>query len=130
MSESDTVLDDVYVQAQHADMVATLKKPGDAVLQSLTPYGCDLLHMVVGIAGEAGELLDAIKKCVIYNKPLDMENVVEELGDIEFYMEGFRQILNISREHTLEENVQKLSVRYNGLKYSDEAAQLRADKAS
>ena len=51
--------------------------------------------MVVGVSGEAGELLDAVKKAVIYRKPLDLENVIEELGDLEFYMEGLRQGLEI-----------------------------------
>lgn len=44
-----------------------------------------LLHAAVGVAGECGELLDALKKTWVYNKPLDRENVVEELGDIGFY---------------------------------------------
>lgn len=44
------------------------------------------LHACVGIAGEAGELLDAIKKHWIYGKLFDAENVVEECGDILFYL--------------------------------------------
>ena len=85
--------------------------------------------MMMGISGEAGELLDAIKKHVIYQKPLDRENAIEELGDIEFYLEGLRQGLGISRQETLDANIKKLSVRYAGLQYSDTAAQTRADKA-
>ena len=84
--------------------------------------------MTIGISGEAGELLDAVKKAVIYRKPLDIKNVIEELGDLEFYMEGLRQGLNITRDEVLEANIAKLSVRYNGLKYSDVSAQERADK--
>ena len=74
------------------------------------------------------DLPDAVKKAVIYQKPLDMKNVVEELGDLEFYMEGLRQGLGITREETLEANIKKLKVRYDGLKYSDKSAQERADK--
>lgn len=84
--------------------------------------------MAIGVSGEAGELLDAIKKVVIYNKPIDRENVVEELGDIEFYLEGLRQSLGITREETIAANINKLGKRYEGLKYSDQAAQDRADK--
>lgn len=109
-------------------MVKALAKPGKDIVESLTPEDAHNLHMAVGIVGEAGELIDAIKKAVIYRKPLDRENVVEELGDLEFYMEGLRQGLNITREETLAENVEKLSVRY-GKTYSNEAAQTRADKA-
>ena len=77
----------------------------------------------------ASQLLDAIKKAVIYQKPLDIVNVIEELGDLEFYMEGLRQELHITREETLQATIDKLAVRYKGLQYSDTSAQERADKA-
>lgn len=72
-------------------MVTALVKDPKQILGELTPGDCNLIHMAVGIAGEAGELLDQVKKATIYRKPLDRENVVEELGDLEFYMEGLRQ---------------------------------------
>lgn len=112
----------------HSEMVSVLVKPGQDIIDSLTPQKADLWHMGTGVSGEAGELLDAIKKHVIYNKPIDIENVIEELGDLEFYMEGIRQNLGITREQTIEQNISKLSVRYNGLTYSDQKAQDRADK--
>ena len=118
-----------YLDDQHQEMVDVLAKPGADIVRELTQQHAHLLHMAVGIAGEAGELLDAIKKAVIYNKPIDMENVIEELGDIEFYMAGLRKPLFITRDETLVQNVSKLSVRYAGLKYSDQSAQNRADKA-
>lgn len=87
----------------------------------------NITHMALGIAGEAGEVVDAIKKRVIYDKLLDRDNVIEELGDLEFYMAGLRQMLNISRAVTLTSNIAKLQVRYAG-SYSDAAASARADK--
>lgn len=113
----------------HSEMVKTLAKNGQAIIDGLTENTMHRLHMAVGVAGEAGELLDAIKKESVYNKPIDRENVVEELGDLEFYMEGLRQSLNITREETLDHNIAKLGKRYEGLRYSDQAAQDRADKA-
>jgi NTP pyrophosphatase (non-canonical NTP hydrolase) len=112
---------------EYSEMVERLAKPGAEILNSLIPSECHMLHMVLGISGEAGELVDAIKKAVIYNKPLDRANVVEELGDIEFYLEGLRQGLGISRAEVLEANMSKLSRRYQD-GYSDAAAQARADK--
>ncbi len=85
--------------------------------------------MATGIAGEAGELLDAVKKAVAYNRPLDVENVREELGDLEFYMAGLRQCCGITREETLIANKNKLGKRYSGHQYSDQQAHDRADKA-
>ena len=113
----------------HADLVKALAKPGAEVAASLTPETAHLLHMAVGISGEAGELLDAVKKAAIYVKPIDRENVIEELGDLEFYMEGLRQGMGITREETLEHNIAKLSKRYAAGFYTNQAAQVRADKS-
>lgn len=86
-----------------------------------------LAHAAMGIAGEAGELLDAIKKHVIYGKELDVVNVREELGDLMFYMTALMNELKISEWLCITENVEKLKKRYpEG--YSDEAAIERADK--
>jgi len=110
-------------------MVAALVKDGQLIIDELTPAKAHDLHMVVGISGEAGELLDAVKKAVIYNKPLDRENVVEELGDIEFYMEGLRQSIGITRQETIDSNIAKLGKRYSSGTFSNAQAQDRADKS-
>ncbi len=112
----------------HADMVQKLAKDGEEITVEMNPFKAHLMHMVFGICGEAGELLDAVKKYVIYNKELDMDNIIEELGDIEFYMEGFRQELKLNRGYVLLQNVKKLSERYSTGKYSDNQANERADK--
>jgi len=108
-------------------MVDALKKPGTDILRSLTPEKVDLWHAVTGIVTEAGELMDAVKKHIIYNKELDIANVVEELGDLEFYMEQLRQNCQIIRSVVLALNMQKLAQRYDG-HYSDGAARARVDK--
>jgi NTP pyrophosphatase (non-canonical NTP hydrolase) len=112
---------------EYSDMVKFLAKPGAEIASNLSGRKAHLIHMVMGISGEAGELLDAIKKHGIYGKQLDTKNVIEELGDLEFYMEGLRQGLCISREETIKANIEKLSVRYKH-GYSDQAAIERADK--
>lgn len=86
------------------------------------------IHAAIGCCGEAGELLDAVKKGWAYGKPLDRENIIEELGDLEFYMEALRQQLFISREETLTHNIAKLLKRYPTGQYTNEDAIARADK--
>jgi NTP pyrophosphatase (non-canonical NTP hydrolase) len=113
----------------HSELVTALVKSPEEIRNKLTLGRVNLLHMILGISGEAGELLDQIKKHTIYNKPLDRENVVEELGDLEFYMEGLRQELEITREETISHNIEKLSVRYGQLQYRDEDAIARVDKS-
>lgn len=112
-----------------SDMVSKLVKSGKDIIEELTPARMHILHMAVGVSGEAGELLDAIKKVAIYDKNPDRENIVEELGDLEFYMEGLRQAFSITREETITYNKKKLAARYKGYSYSNQAAQARADKA-
>ena len=114
----------------YADMVKVLAKDGELIRTEMTGAEMHLLHMAVGVSGEAGELLDAVKKASVYKKPIDRKNVIEELGDLEFYMEGLRQELDITREETLQGNIAKLGKRYEGFKYSNEAAQERADKVT
>jgi NTP pyrophosphatase (non-canonical NTP hydrolase) len=85
-------------------------------------------HAAMLVAGEAGELVDAIKKEIIYNKPLDRDNLVEELGDLRFGIQAVMNLYGISEQEVLQTNADKLAVRYKGLTYSDKAAQDRADK--
>ena len=117
-----------YRATTHAQMVAALAKNGKYILAEATPEKMHLIHMAVGIAGEAGELLDAVKKHVFYDKPLDVPNVIEELGDIEFYLEGLRAALSIDRDRTLVENMAKLGKRYPNYEYTNQRAIERADK--
>jgi len=116
------------VEQRHSTMVDAIAKKGTEILAELSPEQAELIHMAMLITGEAGELCDAIKKHTIYQRPLDMENVIEELGDLEWTLERIRQILCIRREETLDSNIEKLTVRYPNLEYSNESAQVRADK--
>ena len=119
---------EIDLDKQFDEMTLALAKNGQDIINDLTPEKADLLHMAVGVSGEAGELLDAVKKAVIYNKEMDLENIIEELGDLEFYMSKIRQIVGVTREEILQRNIDKLSVRYAKGKYSNDQAQERADK--
>jgi NTP pyrophosphatase (non-canonical NTP hydrolase) len=108
--------------------VQGLAKPGADILRSLDEDDAYLIHMAMGISGEAGELLDGIKKATIYRKPIDINHIIEEMGDIEFFLQGIRNHFGWSRDDIIKANHGKLSRRYpNG--YSNQAAQTRADKA-
>lgn len=118
----------------YAQFVESLCKPGIDILVQMEPKDAHLTHMAMGVAGEAGELLDAIKKSVMYRKPLDRENVLEECGDILFFVQG---ILNhysntendpVTLQEVIRLNRIKLSRRYHKGTYSNEQAQQRADK--
>lgn len=118
----------LQTQLDHMDMVETLAKPGLAILESLTPEKCNLWHHMTGVSTEVGELFDAVKKFVIYNKEFDYENALEELGDIEFYLAGIYRALLINRDDALRANMAKLAKRYPNYQYTDQRAHERADK--
>ena len=88
----------------------------------------NLLHTVVGMSGESGELLDCVKKSWAYNKELDIENLIEELGDLCFYFQGMLNLLGLDVEFIKRINQDKLSKRFPNIAYSDLHAQARLDK--
>jgi NTP pyrophosphatase (non-canonical NTP hydrolase) len=96
--------------------------------KEFTPAQGDLAHMSMGILGEAAEVMAVIQDHIEKEEPLDVDNLIEELGDIEFYLEGLRQAIGVSRQEILDTNIVKLRKRYES-GYSDQAAQNRADKA-
>lgn len=69
---------------EHKQMVKDLAKPGGAILATMDERDAHLHHMIIGLAGEVRELNIALANN-------DRENAVEELGDIEFYYEGYCQ---------------------------------------
>ena len=83
-----------------------------------------LLHAGIGLATEAGEFLDALKKHVFYGKDLDTVNLSEEMGDIFWYCALIADELNIDFSQVMDTNIAKLKARY-GEKFSEEKAEHR-----
>lgn len=85
------------------------------------------LHAVIGLAGEVGEAVDAVKKAVMYGKPLDLNNIKEESGDILWYMSLLLDSIGSSFEEVMQMNHDKLEKRYPG-GFTEAKAIARADK--
>lgn len=113
---------------EYAAFVEGRCKEGQAIKNSLSPDQAHLLHMALGVAGEAGEIVDAIKKSVIYQKPLDINNLKEEIGDTLFYLQGICNTIGTTLARCQSDNIEKLTARYHTGSYSDKQAQERADK--
>lgn len=71
-----------------------------------------LLHGILGIVGEVGELTDALKRYLVYNQPLDRTNVLEEAGDILWYLNLCLLSVGATFEEAMEANIAKLTVRF------------------
>lgn len=86
-----------------------------------------ILHAIVGIGSESGELQDALKKALVYHAPLDFGNIKEEIGDLLHYIARLIATCGWTFEEVMDANVEKLQKRYpNG--YSHRAGLDRADK--
>jgi NTP pyrophosphatase (non-canonical NTP hydrolase) len=87
-------------------------KAAEKTMAKLANGNYDQMHMVLGIASETGELVDAYKKMFAYGKALDLVNVKEEIGDLFWYMFNLMRILDLDFEDVLEVNANKLRARY------------------
>ncbi len=86
-----------------------------------------ILHAIIGIGSESGELQDALKKALVYHAPLDFNNIKEEAGDLLHYIARLIHACGWSFEDVMDTNIQKLQIRYpNG--YTHQAGLARADK--
>jgi len=76
-----------------------------------------LLHASLGIGGEAGEVLDHVKKVMFNGRMLNVDHLVAEIGDTMWYMNLMLHALNVSWSTALDRNIAKLETRYPDLKY-------------
>ncbi len=91
------------------------------------PRNLTLIHSVIGLAGEVGELTDTVKKHFLYGKDLDIENLKEECGDVLWYMALMLKEIGSSFDEVMEMNVNKLLKRYPGM-FTQQDALERKDK--
>ncbi len=82
------------------------------------------VHMCMGIVTEAGELLDIYKKNLAYNKPIDVANEKEEIGDLMWYIANHCTNRGFDLNEILATNIAKLKARFPH-KFTEEKAQNR-----
>lgn len=71
-----------------------------------------LLNGVMGLNGEAGECIDSLKKAMFQGHALDKPHLVEELGDVLWYVAISAQALGVGLGEVMRANVAKLRARY------------------
>jgi NTP pyrophosphatase (non-canonical NTP hydrolase) len=72
----------------------------------------DVLHAVLGLATETGELQTHVKKALYYGKPLDKAELVDEAGDVLWYLGTLCNCLGVSLEEVMALNIEKLRKRF------------------
>lgn len=71
-----------------------------------------LMHATLGIATEAGEFVDLMKRQLFYGKHPTTAQIVEELGDLMWYAAIAIDEIGASFEEVWAKNIAKLRVRY------------------
>lgn len=78
-------------------------------------------HAVIGLATEAVELLEALYYAIDEQQPIDGVNVLEELGDLNWYHAIAVDALGGDWEQIQETNIAKLRKRNKGNKFNADA---------
>jgi NTP pyrophosphatase (non-canonical NTP hydrolase) len=71
-----------------------------------------LINGVMGLCGESGEVIDIVKKHLAHGHELDREHILEELGDVAWYLAEVAYALDASLDDVLTANIEKLRKRY------------------
>jgi NTP pyrophosphatase (non-canonical NTP hydrolase) len=69
-------------------------------------------NLCMGLAGEAGEVIDLMKKHLYHGHDLRLDEVQEELGDVLWYVAGLCEVLGLEMSKVAESNILKLQSRY------------------
>ena len=74
--------------------------------------GVDWGNVGLGLAGESGEVADAIKKHLYQGHTLDLPHMKEELGDVLWYVALACKCGGFSMADVMRGNIEKLKLRY------------------
>lgn len=79
------------------------------------PYERGLEYLALGLAGEAGEVADKVKKIIRdkggYIVPGDRAEIAKEMGDVLWYLANLSEFLGVTLEDVAVMNNEKLASR-------------------
>ena len=71
-----------------------------------------LVWNAIGLAGEAGEVADTVKKAVFHRHGVNRDELIKELGDVLWYVAALCTKLDVPMSEVMERNIAKLRQRY------------------
>lgn len=83
-----------------------------------------LLHAIIGVVSECGELIEEYVDARLNNRPMDKVNLKEEFGDQLWYLAEGLRYCETTFEDSAETNINKLKARYPD-KFTSEHAENR-----
>lgn len=93
-------------------MSLTINEYQKLAMRTANPECIELKNVGLGIAGEAGEVADLIKKHLCHGHPLDKLKIMKELGDVAWYIALGCETLGVDMGSVLQMNINKLKARY------------------
>jgi NTP pyrophosphatase (non-canonical NTP hydrolase) len=78
-------------------------------------FEMDVSNYSMGLSGEAGEVVDVLKKIIHHgheHNNLSQLKLMGELGDVMHYVSGLCTLLNLNLEDVCKYNIEKLKTRY------------------
>lgn len=95
----------------------------------ISPREIMVVWNAIGLAGEAGEVAELVKKGIFHQHGLDVEKMAREIGDVCWYVAALCTTLDLDLGAIMADNIAKLEARYpNG--YSSEDSRKRVDLSS
>ena len=86
-----------------------------------------ILMSTLGLAGEAGEVVDKIKKFYYHGHSWDIDELELELGDVLWYVSELAKHLGLSLSSVARSNIKKLERRYPKGYFESEKSINRSD---
>ena len=86
-----------------------------------------LANCAMGLAGEAGECADIIKKHLFHGHDLNKEHLAKELGDVAWYLAVSADAIGYDLETIMQMNIDKLRARYPDGVFDSEHSLHRAE---
>ena len=90
-------------------------KATERLLSAVFPKGTNIggvLNGCLGLAGEAGEFNDMVKKTIFHETPMDIDHAKKELGDVLWYISMICFSFGWDMEEIMQMNIDKLKARY------------------
>lgn len=71
-----------------------------------------LSMLCMGLSGETGEVVDHVKKHLFQGHALDRQKVIDEAGDVLWYLTNLLNMVDASLDEVQTHNIEKLYGRY------------------
>lgn len=115
--EYDFATDTVYpmdesICKEQEDREMTINEYQALAMRTAEEKGRTWGNVGLGIAGEAGEVADIVKKHLYQGHPLDHDKLLEEAGDVAWYLALAATVAGVTLESVLVANIAKLTGRY------------------